>query len=164
MRHWSTCKCYYNSNINERSAWFWSYFYLSEDPIWNVLILAPIPFIFELQALFLFLNMYLVPFWQSLLGAAPVISQEEYDSHSQRWDCGAWAPGGASLLGRLFQGADRLTLKVWCYPQTCHLIQPGSAFSDRKQVRKKTQGYFQVICSLPPLWSHVSFLCILQTE
>ncbi len=68
-------------------------------------------------------------FWQSqsLLGAAPVISQEERDSHSQTWDCGAGAPRGASLLGRLFQRADRLTLKVWCYPQTCHLIQKKQA-------------------------------------
>lgn len=55
--------------------------------------------------------MSLVQIWQSLslLGAAPVISLEEYDSHSRPCERGAGGPGGAGLLGRLFQGTDRLT-------------------------------------------------------
>lgn len=136
-------------------------------PILNVLFLAPPPCMLELQTSFLFLNMYLVPSWQSriLLGAAPVISQEEYDSHSQPRDCGARAPGGASLLGRLFQGADRLTLKVWCYPQTCHFIQKKQhfrclvvLFQREKQVRKPRVILELFVLCLP--FDHTSLSCV----
>lgn len=77
------------------------------------------------------------PRFGSLPGSFPVIPLKIYDSHKTPETARAQAPGGAAVLESLFEGADRLTLKVRCDPQMCHLVQkkllfflPGSAFSD----------------------------------
>lgn len=75
----------------------------------------------------------------SAAGVFRVIPLKIYDSHKKPETARAQAPGGAAVLESLFEGADRLTLKVRCDPQMCHLVQkkllffpplPGSAFSD----------------------------------
>lgn len=87
------------------------------------------------------------------------------------WLGGARGPGGARVLGSLFQVADRLTVEVAMLSSdasphpTKKKGKRASAFFRCLSVRSKNfQGYFWVICSLPPLWSHVSFLCKLQTH
>lgn len=63
------------------------------------------------------------PRFGSLPGALPVIPLKIYDSHKKPETARAQAPGGAAVLESLFEGADRLTLKVRCDPQMCHLVQ-----------------------------------------
>lgn len=63
------------------------------------------------------------PRFGSLPGSFPVIPLKIYDSHKTPETARAQAPGGAAVLESLFEGADRLTLKVRCDPQMCHLVQ-----------------------------------------
>lgn len=73
------------------------------------------------------------PRFRSLPGALPAIPLKIYDSHKKPETARAQAPGGAAVLESLFEGADRLTLKVRCDPQMCHLVQKKPLFFVRWQ-------------------------------
>lgn len=139
----------------------------------TLFIQSSFPHVFVLPAFFP-LKHVLVPFWRRLglgpLGALPVIPLKIWFTQKRPKTARAQTPEGGAVLESLFEGADRLTLKARCSPQMCHLVQKKLPFFllavpfSMEHKRKKPGGYFWVICSLPSISSHVSFLCKLQSR
>lgn len=70
------------------------------------------------------------------------------------------------MLESLFEGADRLTLKVRCYPQTCHLVQKKLGFFALLAVLFQTEhkrenlGVIFELFVLCLLFDHTSLSCV----